>query len=332
MNPFDLPEERSDPKMEEQPKDTPETIIDHTEVNNQPGNVFKKIIYLFKGNSVSSDKRINKPQEESKPLGPRRTSGQGLLPRSTSSGKSSNPDKRLRAFMSPVTAVPPAKGTEMTALPAGTPAKNEQPEEAPKKLHLRPTREKTRRAFWDVAGIFSLVVNAILVGALIVMYGQIRNLKTMMNGLLGGLYSNFVDMDKANIETTIPVEAQIPVVFNLPIQQNTNVTLTSAVPIPRTQVVINSGGLSINAPATVTLPEGTSLPIALNMDIPVQVTIPINLQIPVKIPMNQTDLHTPFTGLQQTIRPLYCTINKNAQYPQGIYICVDHTAPSSGTP
>ena len=52
------------------------------------------------------------------------------------------------------------------------------------------------------------------------------------------------------------------------------------------------------------------MPIALNMDIPVQVTIPINLQIPVKIPMNQTDLHTPFTGLQQTIRPLYCTINK----------------------
>ena len=332
MNPFDLPEERSDPKMEEQPKDTPETIIEHTDINNHPGNVFKKIIYLFKGNSVSSENGINKPQVESKSTGPRRTSGQGLLPRSNAKGKNTNPDTRLRAFMSPVSAAPPANVKEMTVLPVEAPEKNAQSAEAPKKLRLRPTREKTRRAFWDVAGIFSLVVNAILVGALIVMYGQIRNLKTMMNGLLGGLYSNFVDMDNASIETTIPVEAQIPVVFNLPIQQNTNVTLTSAVPISRTQVVINSGGLSINAPATVTLPEGTNLPIALNMDIPVQVTIPINLQIPVKIPMNQTDLHTPFTGLQQTIRPLYCTINKNAQYPQGIYICVDHTAPGSGTP
>jgi hypothetical protein len=48
--------------------------------------------------------------------------------------------------------------------------------------------------------------------------------------------------------------------------------------------------------------------------------------------MNQTNLHTPFTGLQQTIRPLYCTINKNAQYPQGVYICSEHTDADTGNP
>ncbi len=219
---------------------------------------------------------------------------------------------RLRAFMSPPMTIPP--------------------EEPDKKSGWRPTREKAHRAYWDVAGTFSLIINVVLVAVLFIMAGQIKNLKTAMNGLLGGLYSNFVELDKASISTTIPVEAQIPVVFSLPIQQNTNVTLTSDISIPHTGVVINSGGLSINAGATITLPEGTSLPIALNMDIPVQLSIPISLQIPVNIPMNETTLHAPFTGLQDTIRPLYCTLDKNAQYPQGIYICADHTNPSTVNP
>jgi len=167
---------------------------------------------------------------------------------------------------------------------------------------------------------------------LLVMSGQIRNLKTMMNGLLGGLYSNFVEMDKASITTTISIDTQIPISFNLPIQQNTDVALTSSVPIAGAWVVINSGGLSINAPANVTLPAGTNLPIALNMNVPVQATIPISLQVPVNIPLNQTDLHAPFTGLQQTISPLYCTFNKNAQYPAGVFICAGHDTPTPGTP
>jgi hypothetical protein len=28
-------------------------------------------------------------------------------------------------------------------------------------------------------------------------------------------------------------------------------------------------------------------------------------------------------------RPLYCSFDKNAQYPQGIYVCEDHDAPTS---
>lgn len=189
--------------------------------------------------------------------------------------------------------------------------------------------ERTRRAYWDVAAGISLIINAILVAILLIMAFQINNLKTTVNGLLSGLYSNFVEMDKASITTTITVSAQIPIDFMLPIQQNTDVVLTRSVNINNAYVVINSGGLSINAPASVTLPAGTNLPIALNMTVPVQSSVPVTLQVPVNIPLAQTELHQPFTGLQDTVRAYYCTFDKNAQYPQGIYICEDHDAPSS---
>jgi hypothetical protein len=328
----ELPEEKSKSKMDEQPKNTPKTVVRQAVVAHHPGDAYNKLASLFKRKSASQQADVDQSQAapHSQPAGiinldpesrsrtgsmparPVRSSGQGVPHRSGPSGKSLDPDLRLRAFVSATKDIPPAK--------------------APTKYRLRPDRELTRRAYWDVAAAFSLIVNAILVGALLVMAGQIRNLKTMMNGLLGGLYSNFVEMDKASITTTIYVETQIPISFNLPIQQNTNVTLTSSVPIAGAWVIINSGGLSINAPANVTLPAGTDLPIALNMNVPVQATVPISLQVPVNIPLNQTDLHAPFTGLQQTIRPLYCTFNKNAQYPQGVFICAGHDAPTPDTP
>jgi hypothetical protein len=177
-----------------------------------------------------------------------------------------------------------------------------------------------------------LIVNAILVGVLFIMYGQINNLKTTVNSLLGGLYGNFVKMDQASINTTILVNAQIPLDFNLPVSQNTQVVLTSDVSIPKAHVVINTGVLNINAQASVTLPAGTNLPIALNLNIPVQSTIPVSLQVPVSIPLNQSELHEPFTGLQTSLRPLYCMFNKNAQYPTGIYICAEHDTPTPSTP
>jgi hypothetical protein len=227
-----------------------------------------------------------------------------------------NPGRRLHAFEAAAKKAPPAR--------------------LPWHFRLRPNRERTHRAYWDVTATLSLFVNVVLAVLLIIMAGQIRNLKTTVNktvnDLLGGLYGNFVKMDQASINTTIMVNAQIPLDFNLPVSQNTQVVLTSDVSIPRAHVVINTGGLNINAQANVTLPAGTSLPIALNLNIPVQSTIPISLQVPVNIPMNQTELHEPFTGLQTSLRPLYCLFNKNAQYPEGIYICAEHASPTPGTP
>ena len=320
MKPFNhLPEEKPEPQMDKQPKDPPKTDGRDAAVTRLPGDAQKKVFPLFRKKSTPGKAGTNPTQPESNPAGPKRSSGQGVPRRSILGGKNLHPDTRLRDFVTPVKTDPPAK--------------------APKKMLLRPSRETTRRAYWDVAAAFSLVVNAILIGVLLVMAGQIRNLKTTMNsmngmvgGVLGGLYSNFVQMDNAHITSTIPIQTQIQVSFNLPIQQNTIVTLTDSVAVTGAWVVINSGGLSINAPANVTLPAGTNLPIALNLSVPVQTTIPVSLQVPVNIPLNQTDLHAPFAGLQQTIRPLYCTFNKNAQYPQGIYICAGHDAPTPGTP
>jgi hypothetical protein len=153
-------------------------------------------------------------------------------------------------------------------------------------------------------------------------------LKATVNGLLGDLYGNLVEMDKANMTTTVIVETQIPVSFDLPIQQNTDVTLTSSVPISDAYVMLNS----INVPANITLPVGTTLPIALNISVPVQMTVPISLQLPVNIPLNQTNLQAPLTGLQTTVRRLYCTFDNNAQYPEGVFICAGHDTPTPGTP
>jgi hypothetical protein len=246
--------------------------------------------------------------------------GQGSGPgKPAGAGETSNPGRRLHQFEEAAKKAPPFR--------------------IPWKYRVRPTRETTRRAYWDVATTFSLIINVILVCILISLYYQIRTLKISLNALenignnaLGGLYGNFVKMDQASINTTIAVDAQIPLNFNLPVSQNTSVVLTNNVNIPNAHVVINTGGLNINSLASVTLPAGTALPIALNMTIPVQSIIPISLQIPVSIPLNQTDLHAPFTGLQTTIRPLYCMLNKNAQYPEGTFICTEHDALPTGTP
>jgi hypothetical protein len=180
-----------------------------------------------------------------------------------------------------------------------------------------------------VAAVCSFIINAILLAILLIMAIQINNLKTSVNGLLSGLYGNFIEMDKASISTTITVNKQVPIDFMLPIQQNTDVTLTQSVTIPNAHVVINSGGLTINAAASIMLPAGTNLPIALNMAVPVQFSVPVTLQVPVNIPLAQTELHQPLTGLQDSIRAYFCKFDRNAQYPQGIYICEDHGVPTA---
>ena len=211
-------------------------------------------------------------------------------------------------------------------------AKNTPPARVPWRYRLRPNRELTHRAYWDVAATFSLILNAFLISLLLIMAGQIRNLKTTMNNLLGEVYGNIAKMDQASIRTNILVNAQIPLDFNLPFSQNTQAVLNTDVSIPDVHLVVNTGILNINTKANVTLPAGTILPIALNLNIPVRSTIPISLQVPVNIPLSQSELHEPLTGLQTSLSPLYCMLNKNAQYPNGIYLCAEHDVPTTGTP
>ncbi len=167
-------------------------------------------------------------------------------------------------------------------------------------------------AFWTVASLLSLTVNIILIAILIYIGSQFPTLKHMIrDDVLGGLYTNFALMDQASIKTTIPIHTQVPAKFNLPLDTDTVVVLNKDTRIPNARVTLNTGGLTIvNAPTDIVLPAGTRLPIHLTLQVPVDQEIPVDLTVNVDIPLNQTDLHQPFVGLQNVVAPYYILINK----------------------
>lgn len=173
----------------------------------------------------------------------------------------------------------------------------------------RPRREwKFAQAFWTVTGLFSLCVNVILIVMLLALGRQLFSLKQLVeNQLLGGLYENFILMDQAHIRTSIPVKADVPAKFDLPLKTHTVVILTEDTVLENATVArMTTGGLTIeNAPATIVLATGTRLPVALDLSVPVDKMIPVSLTVDVDIPLNKTDLHKPFVGLQEVVRPYY---------------------------
>ncbi len=167
-------------------------------------------------------------------------------------------------------------------------------------------------AFWTVASLLSLTVNIILIVILILLGRQLFFLKkaVVSDQLLNGLYDNFLLMDQAHIQTTISVSDTIqvndtiPVVFDLPLSTNTSVVLTRDTPASTTIFLNNTA-----VPLDLVLKNGTQLNIKLDMTVPVNQTIPVtlnvpvNLLVPVDIPLDQTQLHKPFVGLQQVVSP-----------------------------
>lgn len=181
-------------------------------------------------------------------------------------------------------------------------------------------------AFWTIASVFSLVTNIILIVALVLVGRQLFLLKSLVqNGLIGGLYDNFVKMDAAHIQTDIQVNASIPIQFDLPVSTDTTVVLTRDTEIPNTFVALNTVGtginLSINAPANITLPEGTPLDIHLEMVVPVSTNVPVSLPVHVDIPLNQTQLHDPFVGLQNVVAPYRAYLSALPDAWQATPIC-----------
>jgi hypothetical protein len=183
--------------------------------------------------------------------------------------------------------------------------------------------------FWTIASVISLTINGVtLLALLITAFILLRNglgvsaLLNMGNSLLGGLYTNFEKMDRASIQTNVVVDTTIPVQFDLQLNQQTNVVLSQDVTITNALVTVNTGGLNISrANTTIVLPQGTTLPVVLNLVVPVDTTVPVTLNVPVDIPLSQTQLHEPFTGLQDVVRPFYCMINSNAVNLNGEPIC-----------
>ncbi len=166
-------------------------------------------------------------------------------------------------------------------------------------------------AFWTVAGIFSLLVNIVLLGLLISMGHQIFQLKSALAKGVTGVYDGLTLMDQAHIVTTVPVETTVqlqdnlPVVFNLPIKQSTQLQMVQGANLPGASILLNGTWV----PTNLTLPAGT--PIQVNMDmtipvsqsVPVDVTVPVSLLVPLDLAVDQTDLHQSIIGIQGAIQP-----------------------------
>jgi hypothetical protein len=168
-------------------------------------------------------------------------------------------------------------------------------------------------------------VNGILLALVIYLVSSLASLQLTASdagaSVLSGLYTNFEKMDRASITSSIPVDAQIPLMLNVPVQKTTSITLASDAVIPNARVQIRTAALNIDAPAQVTLPAGTTLQVGMDFSLDVQGAVPVHLDVPVNIPLAQTQLHEPFTGLQQVVRPYYCLIEPNALNLDGLPVC-----------
>jgi hypothetical protein len=184
--------------------------------------------------------------------------------------------------------------------------------------------------FWTIACVFSLAVNIVLFALLFGIGRELFTIKKLVSdGLVGGLYSNFVKMDKAHIQTTIlvsdtiQVNDSIPVVFDLPLSQTTDVVLAQDTPLSDTTIFLNG----VPVPLNLILKQGTRLNISMDMTVPVSQTVPVilnvpvSLNVPVDIPLNQTQLHEPFTGLQNVVAPYQSLLNEAPDASQDLPIC-----------
>jgi hypothetical protein len=169
--------------------------------------------------------------------------------------------------------------------------------------------EKIGPAFWTIAGMISMIVNLALIVLIVVLGRQLFGLKALVETqVLGGLYDNFVLMDAAHIRTTIPVSAEVPAKFDLALNTHTTVVLTEDTHLPGATIYeLNAGGMLYipRASTNIILPAGTRLPVALNLTVPVDQQIPVHLNVEVDIPLSQTELHEPFVGLREVVRPYH---------------------------
>ena len=209
---------------------------------------------------------------------------------------------------------PPQKTPVVTATPAPPP---------------KSSRFKFGPAFWTLTSVISMTINVVVLIVLLLALKVLGGPKATMalaqdqiGGLLGGLHQNFVKMDAAHIKTQIHVAKEIPVQFTLNVSGPTNVTLSQDVLIDGALVTVQTGGLNIvNARARIVLPMGTLLPIYIdNLVVPVDQKVLAELDVPVDIPLNQTELHEPFVGLQKVVEPYYCFLQPDLMV-NGISVC-----------
>ncbi|MGE5643383.1 MAG: hypothetical protein ACM3Y8_10265 [Byssovorax cruenta] len=181
-------------------------------------------------------------------------------------------------------------------------------------------------AFWTIASSISLLVNIVLFALVIIllrMLGSVQALGTdKASGLLADLYSSFAAMDSATISRVVPVDANIPLNITVPVNLNEQkIVLAQPARIEGVGVQIYGGDITVDTRrAIITLPAGTPLTVNLGFNLPVQNSVPVHIDVPVKIPLNETELHAPFTRLRQTVQPYYCLLQPQAFYA-GVQVC-----------
>ena len=185
-------------------------------------------------------------------------------------------------------------------------------------------------AFWTVASVLSLIVNLVLIGILLVVLQMLGTIRLTANdkssSVLGGMYNNFVKMDQAAIIADVPVTANVPLNIVVPVQTTTLIYLAETTVIPNAHVRINTGPVSIDADAEVTLPVNQPLNVRLDFPLTVSNSIPVSLNAPVNIPLSKTQLHDPFVGLQEVVKPYYCLLEPNATV-NNVQICSPLASP-----
>jgi hypothetical protein len=126
----------------------------------------------------------------------------------------------------------------------------------------------------------------------------------VVGDVLGGLYMNIEELDKANISTDLVIQDNFQLDFPLQVSQETDLILTSDTVINGARISISTGALNIvSAPASIVLPAGTHLPVQVNMSVPVKESVPLNINVPINIPLAETEMNRPFTNILNLIEP-----------------------------
>lgn len=165
---------------------------------------------------------------------------------------------------------------------------------------------KPWQAFKTFAILFSFTVNLVLILVLLAVAPLILPIvNDIAEPIVGGLNTSFVEMNQATIQRTIAVSDTIPVVLTVPLNTTTSVIVTDDVPlnIPA-RFTLPDGGGQINGQVTLSLPANLALPVQLNLQVPISETLPVQLAVDAVIPLNETELGTPFDRLQSLFAPL----------------------------
>jgi hypothetical protein len=184
--------------------------------------------------------------------------------------------------------------------------------DAPTEPEVLPVKLPT---LWKAMILTSFIINLVLIAVLIYLSGFLLQNRGYIGGTTQNIAGNVrelqdvvVQLQKAHIKTTIPLDQPLPVHLIVPIDTTTTVTTTAPVPI-NVPAFIDMGPFGQLRPnVSLELPAGTQLNIALKLAVPLDTTIPVKLDVPVDIPMEETALAPQFQRLGAVLNRLLSSV------------------------